>query len=531
MDFCLTSPRINVRSASSKNNIPNKKNNMAEVDVVSGFQMDTNEPSITIENTPERPIISLNDDGINLVDDIGIISDPIFSNPTPVAKAPIVPTVPKSQRKQQPEITKLPQRKREDSFGSSSAGSLIDTFKEPFRDSPPEPANVPFDFGDIADPVKHKPVEEVKYDDNGYSSGGGYSGGASEASYSKHQSSSNNYTQPQPQYGGGGYGQSYGHDESEGDRYRREDEEKQELLIKLQGLESRGVRLTREFSMKSRLDDIRFEYEKQKSYIEKDASVDFMKNMLITFVHGTEIMNDKWDPVGAKLSGWSESVMENIGSYETIFERLHEKYQGSVDVAPELELLMTLASSAFMFHMMQSLFKNAAPNLGNAVMQDPNLMAGLGQAAARAADMTNKQSQGLPTPSNQNMSGPSQGFDISSLLSGMGPLMGMMGGSGGGMMGGPQRPVPTQAPPPVQQSSVQHAFQNPPPRPIDPRNEPTLSNYGQQNFTSPGQQNFKKPSNDDDANSRLTDFSDDDLSVGSGVRISRNKSHKKTIHF
>ena len=506
MDLCKIQ---NARSPSFKNNIVNEENNMTEVDVVSGFKMGGEEPSITIENSSERPIISLDND-LDFVNDVSVFvpdekpikTVPNISKPKPSkpfgfgsSKEPYVP-------RPKPGITKLPERKREDSFGSSS----VDSFVQPRK---PDIPNVPFDFGDIADPVKHKQVEEVEPERYG----GGYSSGGSEGGYSAQQSVH------QPSFNEPSSYNNY--DETEGDRYRREDEEKQELLIKLQSLESKGVRLTREFSMKSRLDDIRFEYEKQKLCIEREASVDFMKNMLITFVHGTEIMNNKWDPVGAKLDGWSESVMENIGSYESIFERLHEKYTGSVDVAPELELLMTLASSAFMFHMMQTLFKNAAPNLGTAVMQDPNLMAGLGQAAARAADMTNQQSNGIPTPSNQNMSGPSQGFDISSLLSGMGPLMGMMGGSGNI----PKRSNPVQQPP------ISHAFQNPPPRPVNPRTaEPTMTGYGQQNFNSPGQQNFNSPK-DDDTNSRLTDFSDDDLSVGSGVRISRNKSQKKTIHF
>ena len=79
-----------------------------------------------------------------------------------------------------------------------------------------------------------------------------------------------------------------------------------------------------------------------------------------------------------------------------------------------------------MFHMMQTVFKTAIPNLGQAIFQDPNLMAGLGRATARAADMSKTQqtAQGIPTPSNAaspGMSGPSQGFDIGSLL---GPMMG-----------------------------------------------------------------------------------------------------------
>lgn len=502
-----------------------------EVNLVSGFSMDEtsneNEPIITIENSSDRPVVSLNND-IDIINDIGVImpDSNISEPPKPVIKE---------------------QRKRQDSFTSdSSGGSSYIEYKrsDSKKDKKSESKNdtVPFDFGDIADPAKHKVAEEVKFDDNGYSSAGDSSDSGSSGYSRNHKSSNSHSNSHSHNYSSSRDDYNYNR-ESEGDRYRREDEEKQEYLIKLQGLESKGVRLTREFSMKSRLDDIKFEYEKQKSLIEKDASVDFMKNMLITFVHGTEILNGKFDPVGAKLNGWSESVMENIGSYESIFEKLHEKYQGSVDVAPELELLMTLASSAFMFHMMQTLFKNAAPNLGTAVMQDPNLMAGLGQAAARAADMTNNQNQarnaGIPTPVNQNMSGPSQGFDISSLLSGMGPLMGMMGGAGGGqnpmaglagMMGGmgqqgasglASQGRPSMVPP--ANNSVQHAFQNPPPRPVDPRTEPAVSGYNQQNFRRP---------RDDDENSRMTDFSDD--SDGSAIRVSRSNKKsgsKRVIHL
>jgi len=487
MDFCRSG---NVRSGSPKNIITDN-HTMTEVDVLSGFNMD-DEPAITIENNSERPIISLDNDIGDMTDGVNIIGR--LSEPTTQKKIQKPPTPPKRSKNIE-KIQKLDSFVSNDSSGGSSGGSVLEYKRDDISKE-----SVPFDFGDIADQSKHKPVEEVKYDDNGYSS----AGGTSDGSYYDKQDT---YNQPQsynhkPHSSYDDRPQQYDR-ESEGDRYRREDEEKQDILIKLQALESKGnIRLSREFSMKSRLDDIKFEYEKQKTLIEKDASVEFMKSMLITVVHGTEIINNKWDPVGAKLNGWSESVMENLGSYEAIFERLHEKYTGSVDIAPEMELLANLASSAFMFHMMQTLFKSAAPNMGAAMRQDPNLMAGLGQAAARAADMSSG-GRGVPTPSNQaNMGGPSGGFDIASLLSGLGPMMGGMGQQ--------QRQTP----------NVAQAFQNPPPRPINPRNEPTVSEFGQQNFNRP---------RDDDENSRITDYSDG--SNGSGVRVTSNKKGNRTIHL
>lgn len=515
MDFCK------VRSRSPKNIVSTNKLIMTEVDVVTGFgNSEEDQPNITIENKPDRQIVSLGLDDNNNDDigDIGIIeygnTDNLFT------KTIDKPPVNQVNRKPRQEIIKVgkpdkPKKiERVESFtsGSDSGGSYLEYKRDNNKSS-----SIPFNFGDIADPIKHKPTEEVKYDDNGYSSAGDSSGSDSGGSYRDHRndepSRRDSSRDSSRDNGRDSHRSSRDNGETESDRYRREDEEKQDLLIKLQALESKGnIRLSREFSMKSRVEEIRFEYEKQKSLLERDASVEFMKSLLITFVHGTEILNTKFDPVGAKLNGWSESIMENIGTYEAIFERLNEKYQGSVDIAPELELLMALASSAFMFHMMQTLFKNAAPNMGAAVMQDPNLMNGLGQAAARAADMSNQQSRGIPTPSNQSMSGPSGGFDISSLLSGLAPMMGAMGGMGGGGMQMPQMP---------QKPNVSQAYQNPPPRPVNPRNaEPTISGFGQQNYNRP---------RDDDENSRVTDMSDD--SNGSGVRISSNKKGNRTIHL
>ena len=44
-------------------------------------------------------------------------------------------------------------------------------------------------------------------------------------------------------------------------------------------------------------------------------------------ITGVEFLNKKFDPIGAKLDGWSESVMDNITDYEEIFKQLHEKYK------------------------------------------------------------------------------------------------------------------------------------------------------------------------------------------------------------
>ena len=103
--------------------------------------------------------------------------------------------------------------------------------------------------------------------------------------------------------------------------------EKQELLLKLLALEKKGVVLTKKYSMSSKLSDLRFELELHKHNAEVDVSVKFQQKLLMAAVRGLEFANKRFDPLGAKLDGWSESVMENLDDYESIFIKLHEKYK------------------------------------------------------------------------------------------------------------------------------------------------------------------------------------------------------------
>ena len=55
-------------------------------------------------------------------------------------------------------------------------------------------------------------------------------------------------------------------------------------------------------------------------------------------------------------------------------EELTEKYGGTGDMAPELRLLFTLAGSAFMFHLTNTMFKSSIPGMDDVLRQNPELM-------------------------------------------------------------------------------------------------------------------------------------------------------------
>ena len=175
--------------------------------------------------------------------------------------------------------------------------------------------------------------------------------------------------------------------------------EKQEILLKLLALEKKGVELTKKYSMSSKLSDLRFELELHQGNMEKEMSVKFQQKILMAAVTGLEFANKKFDPIGAKLEGWSESVMDNLDDYESVFERLHEKYKTRAELPPELQLLVTLAGSAFMFHVTKSLFSSALP-AGENGLQNSDIMKNI------AAAMSNSSGSQMK-PNSKEISGPS----------------------------------------------------------------------------------------------------------------------------
>ena len=152
---------------------------------------------------------------------------------------------------------------------------------------------------------------------------------------------------------------------------------KQDLLIKIQALEKKGFEFSKKFTMTSNLEEMLFEYEKIKKYIESQATIKFARRCLMACVTGLEFLNKRFDPFNVKLDGWSENVMENVDDYDNIFERLHEKYASQAEIAPEVELLLMLGGSAFMFHLTNTLLKGPINNMNPIAQNSPNFMASM----------------------------------------------------------------------------------------------------------------------------------------------------------
>lgn len=158
--------------------------------------------------------------------------------------------------------------------------------------------------------------------------------------------------------------------------------EKIDYIYKFKKLGEQGIRTTMNYNMNSNLDEMRNEYLKLKKQREIDNSVKFQRKILMAGVTGLEFLNNKFDPFSVNLDGWSESVNESIFDYDEIFEELYAKYGGGdSDVAPEIRLLFALGSSAFMFHLQNTMFKSSLPGMDDILKQNPDLMKQFASAA------------------------------------------------------------------------------------------------------------------------------------------------------
>lgn len=207
--------------------------------------------------------------------------------------------------------------------------------------------------------------------------------------------------------------------------YKSIDEEKQDLLYKLHRVAQKGYPVSKKFSMFSDIKELRAEVHKIRKDSQVDASLKMSKKALIAIVSGLEFINNRYDPFSLELDGWSENVMLNVGDgdYDNVLERLCEKYAGRVNSPPELELLMTLAGSAMMFHISNSMFKKDNFKNTFANMSESN------------NDQENQEIPSAPPLNELNddkysnvkeMKGPS--FDINNMMGGLGrfPPMPMM---------------------------------------------------------------------------------------------------------
>jgi hypothetical protein len=199
--------------------------------------------------------------------------------------------------------------------------------------------------------------------------------------------------------------------------YKSVEDEKADLLNKIERLEKKGFKTSVKVNAYSDIELIRTEYKRIMYHIETDQGVKMARRVLLSCVTGIEFLNKRFAPFDVKLDGWSENMMENIDDYDQVFEELHAKYKDKMEVAPEIKLIMMVGGSAMMFHLSKKMFEGSGIDPSKIMKQNPDFMKNMMESM--------KQAQQQPGPTTVDPSGRREmrgpGIDFGSLMGGFVP--------------------------------------------------------------------------------------------------------------
>ena len=136
--------------------------------------------------------------------------------------------------------------------------------------------------------------------------------------------------------------------------------EKQGLLIELQGLERKGVTLSRAFGMGDSVAELEFELQKQQSCVSTANAVAFMRDSLRMAFNGVEIANNRLGPF-LSIDGWADSMTSDMRRFDNALERLYKRYWRKSQMSPLMELAWIIGGSLLAHHFKQKFFGPARP--------------------------------------------------------------------------------------------------------------------------------------------------------------------------
>lgn len=139
-----------------------------------------------------------------------------------------------------------------------------------------------------------------------------------------------------------------------------EDEElqKRSVLLDLQQLSlQNGIKLTKEWTMDDRLEDMLLEMRRHSLAQDEKSNVNMMRDGMRLLITGIEMVNNK---IGIlDLDGWSTEVCRDLNKHDANLARIYRKYwRRGNNNSPEMSIAMSLFGSMGMHHLRRTMSKN-----------------------------------------------------------------------------------------------------------------------------------------------------------------------------
>ena len=139
--------------------------------------------------------------------------------------------------------------------------------------------------------------------------------------------------------------------------------EKQSLLLDLQRLKLQGIKLSKDWNINDKLEDMTLEIRRHTLHMDEMANVQTMRDGLRFVCTGVEMLNNR---IGLlDLEGWSSEVCKDLSKHDANLSRIYRKYWRRTGTSsPELDITASLVASMGMYHFKQKMGKKIYDNRG-----------------------------------------------------------------------------------------------------------------------------------------------------------------------
>jgi hypothetical protein len=189
--------------------------------------------------------------------------------------------------------------------------------------------------------------------------------------------------------------------------------EKRDILFKLKRLKKKGINVPR-FTIDSDIEVMKEELESIERELAMDSSVQFYSNGLTFLCSLIEFGNDKMN-FGLNFKHLTAHMEDQKQQFVPIFEELHEKYQDTPAMPPEVKLVATFGFCLFTYHLTNTQTQKSSPmssmfsNVMGATQAKPEKPKTFSE---RMNDRMDKRTKPDEEPMDRNMSGPTGVEDI-----------------------------------------------------------------------------------------------------------------------
>lgn len=131
----------------------------------------------------------------------------------------------------------------------------------------------------------------------------------------------------------------------------KEETEKRELLTRFYEFEEAGVPCPKRFTLKSDLQEMRFEFKKLDDEFNRKKSIQMWKDGIKLLTNAVEVLNKRFDPIGWKATDFSDNLNLKLNEADWALRELHKKYfRRGGKPSPELALLFIVGTVALDTH-------------------------------------------------------------------------------------------------------------------------------------------------------------------------------------